>query len=282
MEQLVSFESGGKTLRGILHKPDRVCADIPAIVLCHGFIGTKIGLHRIFVKAARTFCEAGYVVLRFDFSGCGDSDGDYSEITIDDQVNETLAAIEFLRHSEHQTDKIFLIGHSMGGAVAALTAERAKNLTGLVMWAPVANMYCDILGIVGNRIFDSVWQSGIGEYMGFELGLRFLKSLQQNLPLAAAQNYRGPVLIVHGTGDDEISYKNVDLYKAKRRGLPFKTDIHLVLGADHTFSSSAWEKEVFQATLNWMKNRLNNCNTDFYESDELIGTVNRAILNLKV
>lgn len=272
MEQSVSFQTGTKVLRGIIHRPDKLCGKLPAIVLCHGFIGNKIGMHRIFVKAARTFCEAGYLVLRFDYSGCGDSDGDYSEITIDGQVNETLAAIEFLRRAEPQTDKIFLLGHSMGGAVAALTAEiAAKELNGLILWAPVANMYNDILGIVGNQIFDSVWQSGIDEYMGFGLGRGFLKSLQRNNPLVAANHYSGPVLLVHGTGDDEISYKNADLYKEKRRGLPFKTEIHLVLDADHTFSSLFWEKDLFQVTRKWMENPYNNFNIDFYESGVLTG-----------
>ncbi len=97
MEQFVSFAAGGKTLRGVLHLPETGAAVCPAIVFCHGFKGNKIGLHRIFVKAARFFCQAGYAVLRFDFSGSGESDGVHEEITVDGQVAEVQAAIELLR-----------------------------------------------------------------------------------------------------------------------------------------------------------------------------------------
>ncbi len=273
MEQLVSFQVGSKILRGVLHTPDKSCSGSSAVVICHGFIGNKIGMHRIFVKAARTFCDAGYIVLRFDFSGCGDSDGDHSEITIDGQVNETLAAIEFLRQSNSQIDKVFLIGHSMGGAVAALTAETVEDLTGLVMWAPVAKMYDDILGIVGHRIFDSVWNSGTENYMGFELGARFLKSLQQNRPLQAVQNFSGPVLIIHGTGDEEISFKNVSLYKETRIRVLLNSDFHLVMGADHTFSNPSWEEEVFRVTLNWIENCKKNCGNVSKNQSSLPGKI---------
>lgn len=86
MEQFVEFAANGKTIRGILHTPEhqknKSQDQIPGLVLCHGFTGNKIGLHRLFVKAARYFSHLGFAVLRFDFSGCGDSDGNYEDITI--------------------------------------------------------------------------------------------------------------------------------------------------------------------------------------------------------
>lgn len=254
MERFVSFTVAGRTIRGVLHLPEAGNAEYPGVVLCHGFTGNKIGLHRIFVKAARFFCQAGYAVLRFDFSGCGDSDGDHGEITINGQVVETLAALGFLKNMPQiKSDEMYLVGLSMGGAVAALAAARVSDLAGLVLLAPVADMYEDIRGIVGEELFAGAMANGIADYMGFALSSAFIESLQKNSPLAAAASFNGPLLVIHGTGDEDIPYQNAGRYQEVREGLPYATGVHLLPGADHTFSALRWENEVFEVTTGWLK-----------------------------
>lgn len=259
MERFVEFAANGKTIRGILHTPEqsknKSAGKNPGLVLCHGFTGNKIGLHRIFVKAARYFSSLGFAVLRFDFSGCGDSDGNYEDITIDGQVQETIAAINYISSlSDIAKDKVYLTGLSMGGAVASLTAPEAKTLAGLVLWAPVANLYEDILGIVGSRLLEEIRDKGIAEYQGFALGRPFVQSLQNNFPLLSISNYQGPVLILHGTEDVEISPGNAELYRQAGNKLN-STVVSLITGADHTFSSSAWEEEIFKITAKWLSEK---------------------------
>ena len=55
----------------------------PFIIICHGFIGSKVGVDRLFVKAAEEFTMDGAIVLRFDFAGCGESSGNYGETGLD-------------------------------------------------------------------------------------------------------------------------------------------------------------------------------------------------------
>ena len=253
MEQMVSFISEENTLRGILHLPDNGQADHPAIILCHGFMGNKIGLHRVLVKAARFFCAKGYAVLRFDFSGCGDSDGDHRDITIDRQVREVQAAFRFLRgQTQISIARVFLLGLSMGGAVAALASRNIPGLSGLVLWAPVADLYRDIMGVVGNRIFSEAVASGVADYMGFPLGRQFVESLRHNYPVSDAAGFHGPVLVVHGTGDLDISCQNAKLYQEARNNKGLSTEVHLIRDADHTFSSLEWEDKAFYNTAAWM------------------------------
>lgn len=257
MEEFVTFEVNGKTLRGFVHIPEENEQNndqkYPALVLCHGFIGNKIGLHGIFVKAARFFSQAGYVVLRFDFSGCGDSDGTYDEITIDGQIAEVLAVIRLLKeHSRVQVEQINLIGLSMGGAVAALTAAQVPELAKLILWAPVANMYDDIKGIIGDNLINQIWQTDMADYQGFPLGKPFLQSLQANHPLKASQRVNKDLLIIHGTGDQEIPSHNAILYQEARKSLANSTEVHLIQDADHTFSALKWETEVFNISLKWL------------------------------
>ena len=70
------------TTERILHLPTARDASCPAVAFFHGFTGTKVEPHRIFVKTARELAAIGFYVLRFDFRGCGDSAGDFSEMTI--------------------------------------------------------------------------------------------------------------------------------------------------------------------------------------------------------
>lgn len=255
MEKYISFDVNGKKIRGIIHFPQATeksnNSSYPAIVLCHGFIGNKIGLHGIYVKTARFFSKAGYVVLRFDFSGCGDSDGTYDEITIDGQIAEAAAALKIISGLPEVNEKeVYLLGLSMGGAVASLTAARYQNIAGLILWAPVARMYDDIRGIVGDKIINEVWEKGLGDYIGYPLGKPFLESLQRNHPLQEIKKFKKSVLIIHGTADQDISYKNAGLYNESRKGLP--TKVQFIQDADHTFSSLKWENEVFSLTENWL------------------------------
>jgi len=254
MEQYMEFNIDGKTVRGILHLSDQGGHRLPAVVFCHGFTGNKIGLHRIFVKAARYFCQKGFAVLRFDFSGCGESDGDHKDITVNQQVKEARAAISFLRKNPRiDQNQIYLVGLSLGGAVAALAAVDVPALAGLVLWAPVTNLYSDIRGIVGEKIFSEAFSAGSSDYQGFILGRPFLESLRENSPLAAAGEFAGPLLVLHGTGDMEIPHTNAGLYIDARSGLSFPTEAHLIQGADHSFSAHIWENEAFSVTWQWIR-----------------------------
>lgn len=257
MENLIEIKSNrGNGLRGVLHLPPGNCAKVPGIVMCHGFMGTKIGLHRLFVKAARYFSHAGYAVLRFDYSGCGDSDGEHATITIEQQIKETEAAINFLaQNPEVDADQIFLLGLSLGGCVTALTIPQSVSLAGKVLWAPVARPFKDIQGIISREFVLEVKGKGIGNFQGHAIGRNFLESLAKHDPLAVLGKFPEPVLLLHGTGDNEITHQNTYDYALirSRAGLDNKTSTDFIKGADHTFTSFAWEEELFQKSLCWLQ-----------------------------
>ena len=128
MEQAVSFASDGNTLRGALHVPDGVTRPRPAIILCHGFGGSCRGAGH--PELAKALEAAGYVVLRFDFRGCGQSDGQKGNVICKEEVADLRHAIDFLEtQASVDRERIGIIGASLGGSVAlqvAATDQRVR------------------------------------------------------------------------------------------------------------------------------------------------------------
>ncbi len=123
MEERVSFVSDGLKLAGVLHTPDgppprRRRA---AFLVLHGFGSNKdSGGSR---GAARMFADLGYVTLRFDMRGCGDSEGPRGRVICLEQVEDTRNALTFLAgRPEVDPDRIGALGASFGAAVAVYAA----------------------------------------------------------------------------------------------------------------------------------------------------------------
>jgi pimeloyl-ACP methyl ester carboxylesterase len=116
LERGVEFPSDGLTLRGTLHCPEGALRR-PGIVICHGFGGSSTGADRRGFACALE--QAGYVVLRFDFRGCGASDGESGRVICLEEVEDLRQAVSFLQVFESvDTDAIAVIGGSLGGSVA--------------------------------------------------------------------------------------------------------------------------------------------------------------------
>jgi len=241
-------------LSAVLHLPGE--GIFPAIILCHGFMGNKIGMHRLFVKSARDLCQAGWAVLRFDYSGCGESSGEHRDLSLHQQINETLAVLDFItKHPSVDMNRLSLLGLSMGGCVAALTAARDPRVTQLILWSPVARPLDDLLHIVGQENMEQTMKAGTTDFEGFELGREFFKSLSTLHPLDEIAGYKGRCLIIHGTGDTEIDPGNAGLYfQALGHGCRARKDkLIMIPEADHTFSAARWETEILRHTLDFLE-----------------------------
>lgn len=121
MEHRVEFPSAGLTLRGWLHVPDGASEPRPALVSSHGFGGGCEGAGH--PSLARALEAAGYVVLRFDFRGCGASDGERGRVICLEEVEDMRSALTFLStRPEVDAARLGVIGASLGGACAIHTA----------------------------------------------------------------------------------------------------------------------------------------------------------------
>jgi uncharacterized protein len=129
MQEKVSFQSGGHKISALLQRPQGTAGKSvrPAFVVMHGFGSNKDGG---FAKAAGDLMAGlGYVVLRLDFRGCGQSEGPRGRVICMEQVEDTQSAISFLETVDGvDKTKIGLMGHSFGAAVAVYAAAVDKRV----------------------------------------------------------------------------------------------------------------------------------------------------------
>lgn len=122
----IEFESAGVKLAGLLESSD--ANPIRAYALfAHCFTCSKdiAAASRI----SRALVGLGYAVLRFDFTGLGNSDGDFSNTNFSSNVEDLIAAADFLRN-EHRAPQL-LIGHSLGGAAVLKAAVSIAEVTAI-------------------------------------------------------------------------------------------------------------------------------------------------------
>jgi len=130
MERKVWFKnSENLKLVGILHVPKH--RKETGIIICHGFTGSK---DKNFIpELARSLERNNFLVLRFDFSGNGESEGKFEERTYSKYVEDLNSAVNWLGG---RTKKICVIGHSMGGSVALIEYSMHRNYDKIVLLAP--------------------------------------------------------------------------------------------------------------------------------------------------
>lgn len=250
MEIPEQIEVNGNILRGMIHRPDSQKENqFSAVVLFHGFTGSKVDDKFMFVRLARKLCNAGIACIRFDFSGSGESDGVFSEMTFHREVEEAEAILKFTREIDWvNPEKTGVLGFSMGGAIAAQVARKfRKEIWKLCLWSPAGNMnqkaedYFNTLEALPN---------GNADLNGLELGREFLDDLKSRNLYSGVEAYQKPVLIIHGTNDEAVPAP----FGKKYANLYEEASFHAVEGADHTYSKLKWRNQLFQLTSQFFLN----------------------------
>jgi uncharacterized protein len=122
-EQRVTFTFEGLTLAGSVRVPEGVVAGDrrPAFIVLHGF-GSNMGAGNV-LKPCALLDELGYVTMRFDMPGCGESEGEKGRLICLEQVGATREALSMLaRHPNVDPGRIAVMGSSFGAAVAVYSS----------------------------------------------------------------------------------------------------------------------------------------------------------------
>ncbi|MFT8321159.1 MAG: alpha/beta fold hydrolase [Bacillus sp. (in: firmicutes)] len=223
-----------------------------AVIICHGLIGSRIGVDRLFVKAGQYLTKEDYIVFRFDYSGCGESSGVYGNYSMPELLDQTKTIVDYVA-SLNYVQTINLIGHSLGGAVSALTAAKDKRINKLIQWAAVGEPHKDLVAIFGEDKMNLLRNRPYIDFYGYTFTEYYFQYMKDFHPLIECSHFPGDVLLLHGTDDKDIPYKYIYEYeKNYLRRKSGNVETYTINNGDHTFSSEAAFTELINLTVDWL------------------------------
>lgn len=197
----------GDTLTGLIDEP----AGQPRawVLFAHCFTCTKNA--KAAVNIARVLADHGYAVLRFDFTGLGQSEGDFAETNFSSNVSDLLAAVRYLGE-EHESPTL-LIGHSLGGTAVLQAAAELETVRAVATIGSPADPQ-HVVRLFGDDR-ETIEEEGEAEVdLGgrpFRIRRQFLDDLAEHeLPDAVAE-IRRPLLILHSPVDTVVDIENATL-----------------------------------------------------------------------
>lgn len=258
MEQreAVTIENKGMKMFGIIHRPLSV-GKAPAILFCHGFAGNKCGKYRSYVILAQKLAEAGFVVFRFDYRGSGDSEGDFSDMTIEGEVSDTMAALDYLSTLPFvDPGRIGILGRSLGGAVATIAAERSNKIKSIVLWSAVFNStpWREKWDLLKKEKAQNTEKEKANHVLmfGFFPSYQFLEEFfLMNVEKSLKHLENVPFLNIHGEKDSTVKINHQNEYKKTREKASAKSNFIKLPKSDHEFHIAEEQKKAIEDTTRW-------------------------------
>ena len=214
------------------------------VVIGHGVTGNKD--RPLVVGLAEALAGEGTDVLRFSFSGNGDSEGDFRKSTISKEVTDLGSVLDAVAAAGY--GNIYYAGHSMGGAVGVLRAssdDRIKaliSLAGMVYTAKFAEVE------FGEETPDSglMWEDE--DCPLSSTYVNDMNAIDSVLPKAG--EIRVPWLLVHGTEDDVVPIQESrDIYEAANE----PKSLIEIDACGHVFSEDGALEKMTTAVKDWVR-----------------------------
>lgn len=269
MEQhRVRFENGrGHELAGIVHRPDS--RPVAWVLFAHCFTCTKN------VKAAVHISQAlvdhGFGVMRFDFMGLGESEGEFEDTTFSSNVHDLVAAADFLGRDFDAP--AILVGHSLGGAAVLRAAHRIASVKAVATIAAPADPG-HVRHLLGEDIEERVQACGEAEVClagrPFIIGREFVEDLERDDWKDVIHDLRRPLLIFHSPVDDTVSVDNAKLIY--ENAMHPKSFVSLE-DADHLLSRAADSRYVAAVLAAWATRYIDTDEADLAEDAHVEGVV---------
>ncbi len=276
-ERPLVFDCGGNRLLGVVACPPAPCE--LAVVIVVGGPQYRVGSHRQFVQLSRYLAAEGFPVMRFDYTGMGDGEGDKK--AFDEIDSDIRSAIDALKREMPSVTAVALWGLCDGASAAAIYLRRDPRVAGAVLVNPwvrnnAIQARTQLKHYYAKRLLESAfWKKLLARRVAIGSSLRdFAASVTRATSSALAPDhddlqgsfrhrmeqglhgYRGRVLLML-SGFDLVAREFAD-YTAQD---PLWREILGCVGvermdlveADHTFSRSDWKRAAEEATLAWLQ-----------------------------
>jgi putative redox protein len=201
-------------------------------LFAHCFTCTKDLKSEVWIS--RALVRAGIAVLRFDFTGIGESSGEFDETNFSSQVGDITAAADFLR--ERYRPPTLLIGHSIGGTATLVAADEIAESRAVVTLASPSDTNHFKQSILSQA--PDIREQGTGEMeiagRRFRLRKQLLEDLERQHVQEHIQTLERALLVIHSRGDDTVPIEHGERIFEKARHpkafVSLQEADHLLLG----------------------------------------------------
>lgn len=234
MTQLIEFKNQkGEVLRGLVDKTESQ----KGIVFIHGFEGTTIE------KKFRNIVDklkGKANLFRFDFSGCGLSDGKFEDFTIGELKDELTIAIKNFKKYCSKIKETSLIAYSLGCCAALkFISKNPGGIKKIIFFSPALNQKRLLKYWIKKRAFNSaVFKRYFSENKNKDY---------QDLFKKGKVDFKN-ILIIHGDNDEDVPFETNDK-------LPQGIKIFKVAGGDHKLRRPEMIKQYLGKIVNFLSYR---------------------------
>lgn len=221
------------------------------------------------LKTVQHIAEAltgeNYAVLAFDFTGLGESEGDFSETTFSHNISDLLEANTFL--TEHYQAPSLIIGHSLGGTAAIFAAYQLENIKAVVsIGSPFEPKHVEHL--FENKKTD-IEENGQAEVniggRNFLMKKEFLDDIKKRSEEDVLPNLRKALLVMHSPQDDIVEIKNAEkIYTAAHHPKSFVS----LDGANHLMREDKVARYVGKVIASWSTPYVSSSSSVANENDK--------------
>ncbi len=263
VSQKITFPgTSGAQLAAVLQLP-KVTQPRGYALFAHCFTCTK----DIFAarQVARSLAELGIAVLRFDFTGLGESEGEFAATNFTSNVADLIAAAEYLA-SEYGGPQI-MIGHSLGGAATLAAASHVPAARAVcTIGAPADPAHVEHLFTARS---DEIRNAGQAEVLlagrPFVIQRQFLEDISSASIAKKIANLGKALLICHAPDDSTVGVDNArKIYETAKHPKSFLS----LDGADHLLSRHQDAEYVAQVIAVWAQRYLDTPQVEVASSDE--------------
>ncbi|MGB9676483.1 MAG: alpha/beta hydrolase [Candidatus Bathyarchaeales archaeon] len=250
-------------LYGEIYIPKNVPA--PALLICHGMNAQGFHLLKIYSELAKRACESGFVSLLFDFRGVGKSSGKF-DYGFGEQEDVRCMLNYLASRPEVNPNKIFVVGHSLGGVVSIYAIRNDKRVRGLVLWSTPKNHNYSVKKFIANtremlglcvfmlltwidKLFDVTKLYKLEVY-GIKLRPKDVREKLMKLnECEGVSKLNGmPLLIVVGDKDQIVGIEEAQAIFEAANG---PKNLVVIESADHIYKGR--EEELVCKTIDWIK-----------------------------
>jgi putative redox protein len=241
--------SRGNQLDARLDTPDETEPEpIKAfIIFCHCFTCSKETITTF--RLSRLLAQHGYAVLRFDFTGLGDSEGEFSTSTFSSTQDDIRSAVAFL--TTNYAEPKFVMGHSLGGTTALSIANEFPHIKGVVTIASpsepdhVLHHFGAALTLLEQNINASFDVAG----QPFEIEPGFVKDVRSFDMKTDLSDLDKPVMVINIEDDALVDETNSREIQQWVNG---DVTYSNVIGSDHLRSDRKVTEKVAGDIVEWM------------------------------